>query len=856
MKRDTLSRPRLDALLDDAVTSSIVIVRGARGSGKRVAVRDWLSRRDPGATLWSWIECDTVEHSIPETIERLCAASSDPESHLVVLSGFSSLHEHQLSAQIQDLLRDNPHRRVVLLSCEYLQLERQRTMLPISISVVPPHQLCFTEEETASYLAGTALEHLAPRLSKDLAGTPQLLRMAKLRAETMRAPASAPGGLKSAKQASPSLGASATLRELSTEEADFLVAVHGAVDRDLKQQLDQEVFAPGQLEFLSLLAVPTTVPLALLPPLVQGRNAEPSAWLADLEARGMIYRSSRNPEEEYCLHPVLRRVLIGSYLAKDAPRLRELHEICARFEMLHGSAFRALRHALTAPNHQLASDVLRMHADEYLDGELGTRGAALLDDLPRTVLARYPLLAICLAVAYSSTGKFKLKTVELLALAAAGARTVARKAPPPDRLVLIMVESVAMRLSGVGDASVRCARNGIALYLEMTPGQRDAIGPFEGALLIQLALGLYSGGMDEEAAVAAEFGVAADVRQNRAGNDHFAASVQAFLYALSGDIHRATELLAEAAPEHWASTSANPYFASPFRAASFLCAMESQRFEDAARWLELLRIDQHNNEFWPIIRWAETMLAVVNGETTDSLVRMQGYLAREREQPVAPKSGRQLLAAASSLLSLAVGDPTNAFRATTKSTSSPARGLLQGRVRLAQGDAAEVLRLCTAVGLPVQPRARFEQAVLVLAASLQQNNRSAIGGAMRMVAALSKEYGLGSALNLLPAPDLERILSEARTMRVELIIDPNTVANIPGGLGRTQLTARELAVLAELVESGSTAEIAERQFVSVNTVKSQLRSIYRKLGVSDRTAALDAARVQGLVTSKDVEGLD
>lgn len=206
MKRDTLFRPRLDALLDDAVTSSIVIVRGARGSGKRVAVRDWLSRRDPDATLWSWIECDTVQDSILDSLEPLYAASSDPDSHLVVLSGFSSVHEQQLSAQIQDLLRENPHRRVVLVSCEYLQLERQRTMLPISISVVPPHQFCFTEEETASYLAGTALEHLAPRLSKELAGTPQLLRMAKLRAETMRAPASAPGRFTSAKQASPYKG--------------------------------------------------------------------------------------------------------------------------------------------------------------------------------------------------------------------------------------------------------------------------------------------------------------------------------------------------------------------------------------------------------------------------------------------------------------------------------------------------------------------------------------------------------------------------------------------------------------------------------------------------------------------------
>ena len=100
------------------------------------------------------------------------------------------------------------------------------------------------------------------------------------------------------------------------------------------------------------------------------------------------------------------------------------------------------------------------------------------------------------------------------------------------------------------------------------------------------------------------------------------------------------------------------------------------------------------------------------------------------------------------------------------------------------------------------------------------------------------------------------MLAEGRALGINLRVDPNTVSNIPGGLGRAVLSSRELAVLEELVSTGSTAEIADRQFVSVNTVKSQLRSIYRKLGVSDRASALEAARVQGLVPSKDAEGAD
>ncbi len=61
-----------------------------------------------------------------------------------------------------------------------------------------------------------------------------------------------------------------------------------------------------------------------------------------------------------------------------------------------------------------------------------------------------------------------------------------------------------------------------------------------------------------------------------------------------------------------------------------------------------------------------------------------------------------------------------------------------------------------------------------------------------------------------------------------------------------QLTPRERAVLAELAEDVTVEEIAARLWVSRNTVKSQLRSAYRKLGVSSRADAVAWAREAGL----------
>jgi LuxR family maltose regulon positive regulatory protein len=61
------------------------------------------------------------------------------------------------------------------------------------------------------------------------------------------------------------------------------------------------------------------------------------------------------------------------------------------------------------------------------------------------------------------------------------------------------------------------------------------------------------------------------------------------------------------------------------------------------------------------------------------------------------------------------------------------------------------------------------------------------------------------------------------------------------------LSEREMAVLALLPSLLSAREIAVEFTVSVNTVKSHIRSIYAKLGVSTRRDAVRAAKERGLV---------
>jgi LuxR family maltose regulon positive regulatory protein len=68
-----------------------------------------------------------------------------------------------------------------------------------------------------------------------------------------------------------------------------------------------------------------------------------------------------------------------------------------------------------------------------------------------------------------------------------------------------------------------------------------------------------------------------------------------------------------------------------------------------------------------------------------------------------------------------------------------------------------------------------------------------------------------------------------------------------GALGASALSAAELRLLPLLSTHLSFPEIAAELFVSRNTVKSQVLSIYRKLSATSRSEAVGRARELGLL---------
>ena len=88
----------------------------------------------------------------------------------------------------------------------------------------------------------------------------------------------------------------------------------------------------------------------------------------------------------------------------------------------------------------------------------------------------------------------------------------------------------------------------------------------------------------------------------------------------------------------------------------------------------------------------------------------------------------------------------------------------------------------------------------------------------------------------------DTLVAEAEDLRAKL----STAPSQSSGWAST-LTAAELRLLPLLTTHLSFREIAERLFVSRNTVKTQAISVYRKLDASSRSEAIERAIELGLV---------
>lgn len=117
--------------------------------------------------------------------------------------------------------------------------------------------------------------------------------------------------------------------------------------------------------------------------------------------------------------------------------------------------------------------------------------------------------------------------------------------------------------------------------------------------------------------------------------------------------------------------------------------------------------------------------------------------------------------------------------------------------------------------------------VLADATRTDEAARAAAQGAHAVLSTTPHEAGLRAAL--------------------ALVWPPAQAGQVPSAAGRGGLSARELAILSAMADGMSNADIGARLFVSADTVKTQAKRLFARLGVHDRAAAVAAGLRRRLI---------
>ncbi|NKX51999.1 helix-turn-helix transcriptional regulator, partial [Arthrobacter deserti] len=276
-------------------------------------------------------------------------------------------------------------------------------------------------------------------------------------------------------------------------------------------------------------------------------------------------------------------------------------------------------------------------------------------------------------------------------------------------------------------------------------------------------------------------------------------------------------------------------------------ALEAGDAAGARQELDFIRGEFRTSAIWPELRRLEARADIQAGQPGLALGRLRSVTSRLRDFPPASRRATERLRRRESWLQLALGNSAEVGRLMAGSNGGGPGGLLRAWAHLMGRNPAGALRAALPQLESEQPRIRHAALLAVVASRLQDGGTSGLADPLAELAGLHETYGLRLAANWLPGPDRDRVAAAAAERGWNLGIDGQARPVFPGDIVVVILSDRERVVLAELARTGSAAEIAARQFVSANTVKSQLRSLYRKLDAANREDALGAAVRYGLL---------
>jgi len=842
--RRLVPRPALVAEIEAASRHPLTIVRGASGTGKTALLGEWASER--ATTLPAvWVTVDDLSSgrfsfwsTVVDTLVR--AGIATPGSLLADLVPFASptdelrqtlhrgLHElpepvllvvddlHRLrdTAVIDDLLwllERGSRLHLVVGTRTVSALEGAVSKARFSPTVIGGERLAFTVDDTiaAARSAGIELEDsVLTALHARAEGWPLGVRL--LLVEVEGAPASS-----------------------AATAADALVRQEGA-------RLVSGLESSGRLDLLLRTSIAERITAPVVAALVD--DVDDAGIFDWMEVEGL---GARDEAGRFRHHPFVREVLEAELVRRYPAEVPELRRRLARWADANEDIPTAIRQAALVRDWDLLSAVTRRHfgpITRLYSAEM--RDA--LDQIPAGALRRFPILLTTLALLLNAQPTTTSQRLRALATITSGLlRDRLAKDESSERMWLLICRMAVERVTGRHDQAARTADD-ILEYLPLWEHRPD--DDLRGTLSIvqlQVATSLFYVGRHADATPLLR-DVGATGAPWRAMH---ALSLDVLITAMRGDMVATLAALGplreRQSPSGWRGT----YSATGYHLAEALLHLEDFDVEGARREVAMLDVHRPTIEHWPLLLRLDGLIALTDGDAFGGAQRMTTALA-ERKIASTSTAMSALISATKADLLIAAGQ-TQRARQTLPAARLESR-LPLARIALAENRPDRALELVDPLVWEGGhlPRSQAE-ALLVQAVALARTGGPAAGvEAATTALGVLREAALRRPLMMVPRSELLPILHLVDGVDAEELL-----AGVPDPFGSAsvmpRLSARELDVLAELVTAPGAAEIAARLFVSTNTVKSQLRSIYRKLGVTSREEALRVAFERGLARGSD-----
>jgi LuxR family transcriptional regulator, maltose regulon positive regulatory protein len=872
-------RRRLLDRLDRGAQGPLTLLCAPPGAGKTILLASWLqTRRQPGPVAWLSLDEDDNDASrlAVDLLDALRAAGvirrggaldrlAPPQGaradvflamlvnglarlrgpFLIALDDVHELVSPQARAMLDFLVRHAPRQCRMLLSGRAdppIQVERLR--VSGELSELRGGDLAFDRDETGKLYRqmGLDLGHADVEvLWQRTEGWAAALRLAGLSAQSRREP-------------------------------QGFVAEFAGTERAVADYLVSEVLARAPVERRAFM-LRTSIVDSLCPELCDAlTGVEGSAGLLTaLERSGAPVEMMSANGPWYRYHPLFRELLRANLAHAQPQEVPLLHRRAARWHEGQGHVRSAIRHALAGQSWEQAGRLIEANWLELFISGASRSMRAQMGELPGEVVAANPRLSLAFAGSRLEDGDLRGADEHL-----SHARS-ACEIEADARSALSFAAVALLRARLLGDAAQARLHAGRLSELAGAPGESrwPSLRSFAQAnlgatLLWTEAPDLAEASLREALALARECGSA-----------HLELDCRAQL-ACAGLLGGRLDRAEQAALEALALARRHGFDESPAAACAYLSAGaaaywhgEHERAEGlAGNAVSAAAAASLSVRLACRVLQAAAMAACGPRSAREAIVKLDAVDAALADQAPAPPGFlrayldrtrvRTLLAAgeaeaaASAVLAATDADP--ATRDWPAALQAP-RAETALRARPRQPELARRLARSICDAPPddsprLEPRRAPQVEAWLLLALIEQEDGEHDAAARALERALEMAEQEQLCAPFLTDAGVAELLERQAQRGTE---HPALLEVLLDGLGRragasatpapiaTPLTEREMKILRYLPTMLSNAEIGAETFVSLNTVKTHLRSIYRKLDAGNRADAVARARSLGLL---------